>query len=31
MTGITLGKATPEEVVANVDQVLNKYLQQSKS
>ncbi|TMK25255.1 MAG: sugar ABC transporter substrate-binding protein [Actinobacteria bacterium] len=31
MTAITLGKATPEEVVANVDQVLNKYLQQSKA
>jgi len=30
MTAITLGKSTPEEVVANVDGVLNKYLQQRK-
>ncbi|MBV9892757.1 MAG: sugar ABC transporter substrate-binding protein [Chloroflexi bacterium] len=27
LTAITLGKATPQDVVANVDQVLNKYLQ----
>ena len=30
MTGITLGKTTVEDVVANVDQVLNKYLQARK-
>lgn len=30
MTAITLGKSTPEDVVANVDQVLNKYLQGQK-
>jgi multiple sugar transport system substrate-binding protein len=31
MTAITLGKATPEDVVANVDQVLNKYLKQQSA
>jgi multiple sugar transport system substrate-binding protein len=31
MTAITLGKTSPEEVVANVDQVLNKYLQTKKA
>ena len=31
MTAITLGKSTPEEVVANVDQVLNKYLKDQQS
>jgi multiple sugar transport system substrate-binding protein len=31
MTGITLGKTTAEDVVANVDQVLNKYLQGRKA
>lgn len=30
MTGITLGKTTPEEVVGTVDQILNKYLLQRK-
>jgi multiple sugar transport system substrate-binding protein len=31
MTAITLGKSTPEEVVANVDKVLNSYLQNQKT
>ena len=31
MTAITLGKATPEDVVANVDQILNKYLKTQQS
>ena len=30
LTAITLGKSTPQDVVANVDAVLNKYLQQQK-
>ena len=30
LTAITLGKSTPQDVVANVDQVLNKYLQSQK-
>jgi multiple sugar transport system substrate-binding protein len=31
MTAITLGKSTPEDVVANVDQILNNYLKNQKS
>jgi len=30
LTAITLGKSTPADVVANVDQVLTKYLQNQK-
>lgn len=30
LTAITLGKSTPQDVVANVDAVLNKYLQTQK-
>jgi hypothetical protein len=31
MTAITLGKSTPDQVVANVDDVLNKYLKQKNA
>ena len=30
MTAITLDKSTPQDVVANVESVLNKYLQTQK-